>query len=450
MAVQVNTRELVLQTLLEINKEGQYGHIAIRNTLEKYQYLEKQERAFITRVCEGTQENRIKIDYMINQFSKIKVEKMKPVIREILRSSVYQMFFMDSVPDNAVCDEAVKLTRKKGFYNLTGFINGVLRQMARKKKSIVFPEKSKEKEYLSIEYSVPEWMAEKFLKQFGFEKAEKILASFMEEKPLTVRIRKSQINKDEVIKSLESEGVQVEKAPYVENAYYLSGYDYLPALEAFRAGKIQVQDVSSMLVAEIAGVKEGDFVVDLCAAPGGKTLAVADKLNGTGTVLSRDVSQKKVDLIEENVARMGFHNVEASVKDATVFDSSIMDKADIVIADVPCSGLGVIGRKKDIKYNMNPEKIKSLVPLQREIMEKAACYVKPGGVMIYSTCTITKEENTGNIAWFISHYPYKLESIEPYISEELQCESTKEGYLQMLPGIHKSDGFFMARLRRME
>ena len=168
MAVQVNTRELVLQTLLEINKEGQYGHIAIRNTLEKYQYLEKQERAFITRVCEGTQENQIKIDYMINQFSKIKVEKMKPVIREILRSSVYQMFFMDSIPDNAVCDEAVKLTRKKGFYNLTGFINGVLRQMARRRKCIVFPEKSNEKEYLSIEYSVPEWMAEKFLKQFGF------------------------------------------------------------------------------------------------------------------------------------------------------------------------------------------------------------------------------------------------------------------------------------------
>ena len=131
-------------------------------------------------------------------------------------------------------------------------------------------------------------------------------------------------------------------------------------------------------------------------------------------------------------------------------DSSIMDQADVVIADVPCSGLGVIGRKKDIKYNMTLEKIKSLVPLQREILEKAACYVKPGGVLIYSTCTITKEENTGNIAWFISNYPYKLESIEPYICEELHCKTTKDGYLQMLPGIHKSDGFFMARLRRVE
>ena len=205
-----------------------------------------------------------------------------------------------------------------------------------------------------------------------------------------------------------------------------------------------------MLVAEIAGIKAGDFVVDLCAAPGGKTLAVADKLNGTGKVSSRDVSQKKVELIQENVTRMGFHNIEASVKDATVFDSSIMDQADVVIADVPCSGLGVIGRKKDIKYNMTLEKIKSLVPLQREILEKAACYVKPGGVLIYSTCTITKEENTGNIAWFISIYPYKLESIEPYICEELHCKTTKDGYLQMLPGIHKSDGFFMARLRRVE
>ena len=286
---------------------------------------------------------------------------------------------MDSIPDNAVCDEAVKLTRKKGFYNLTGFINGVLRQMARRRKSIVFPEKSNEKEYLSIEYSVPEWMAEKFLKQFGFEKTEKILASFMQERPLTVRIRKSEINKEEVLESLKSEGIQVEKAPYLENAYYLSGYDYLPALEAFRAGKIQVQDVSSMLVAEIAGIKAGDFVVDLCAAPGGKTLAVADKLNGTGKVSSRDVSQKKVELIQENVTRMGFHNIEASVKDATVFDSSIMDQADVVIADVPCFGAWSNRQKEryQIQYDFGKNQI--LSSTSKRNSGKSSLLCKTGG-----------------------------------------------------------------------
>ena len=190
--------------------------------------------------------------------------------------------------------------------------------------------------------------------------------------------------------------------------------------------------------------------MDLCAAPGGKTLAVADKLNGTGKVSSRDVSQKKVELIQENVTRMGFHNIEASVKDATVFDSSIMDQADVVIADVPCSGLGVIGRKKDIKYNMTLEKIKSLVPLQREILEKAACYVKPGGVLIYSTCTIGAEENQYNVKWFLENYPFVLESIDPYICDELKGKTTSAGYLQLLPGIHKSDGFFIARLKRIK
>ena len=450
MAGRINIRELILGILLEINQEEQYSHIAIRNTLSKYQYLEKQDRAFITRVCEGTQENQIRIDYIINQFSKIQVEKMKPVIREILRSSVYQLIYMDHVPDSAVCDEAVKLARKKGFYNLTGFVNGVLRQIARSKENLTFPEKEDGINYLSIQYSVPEWLAERFLEQYGFDTAEKIFQSFMEEAPLTVRIRQHLTEKEKVIESLEAEGVQVEKAPYVENGYYLKGYDYLPALTAFRMGNLQVQDVSSMLVAEIAAPKEGDFVVDLCAAPGGKTLAVADKLKDTGKVDARDVSPRKVELIQENVRRMDVHNVVVSVKDATEFDTAIVEKADIVLADVPCSGLGVIGRKTDIKYKMTPEKQKELVNLQRKILENAAFYPKPGGVLIYSTCTLGIEENLGNILWFTANYPYKLESLDPYIDAELHSAATEKGYLQMIPGVHKSDGFFMARLRRME
>ena len=199
MAGRINIRELILGILLEINQEEQYSHIAIRNTLSKYQYLEKQDRAFITRVCEGTQENQIRIDYIINQFSKIQVEKMKPVIREILRISVYQLIYMDHVPDSAVCDEAVKLARKKGLYNLTGFVNGVLRQIARSKENLTFPEKEDGINYLSIQYSVPEWLAERFLEQYGFETAEKIFQSFMEEAPLTVRIRQHLTEKEKEI-----------------------------------------------------------------------------------------------------------------------------------------------------------------------------------------------------------------------------------------------------------
>ena len=445
---QVNTRELILGILLEVNKEGQYSHLVIRSTLEKYQYLEKQERAFITRVCEGTLEYKIRLDYILNQFSTVPAEKMKPVIRELLRSSVYQILYMDSVPDSAVCNEAVKLARKKGFYNLTGFVNGVLRKIAREYGSIRFPGKDQPEEYLSVIYSMPKWLVQRFLEQYGFEKTEKMLESFLKEKLTTIRIREYLVDKKAVLESLERQQVTVEKAPYIENAYYLKNYDYLPALEAFRMGTVQVQDVSSMLVGDIADPKEGDYVIDLCAAPGGKTLCIADKLKGTGRVDARDISRSKTDLIRENAIRQSFLNVVVSEKDALQLDSDSLEKADILIADVPCSGLGVMGRKTDIKYKMNPAKIQELAGLQRQILEQASTYVKPGGTLIYSTCTITNEENLDNVKWFTEHFPYELESLDPYLCKELQSETTAKGYLQLLPGVHQCDGFFIARMKR--
>ncbi len=448
MNQQVNTRELILGILLEVNKEGQYSHLVIRSTLEKYQYLEKQERAFITRVCEGTLEYKLRLDYILNRFSTVPAEKMKPVIRELLRSSVYQILYMDSVPDSAVCNEAVKLARKKGFYNLTGFVNGVLRKIAREYGSIRFPGKEEPEEYLSVIYSMPKWLVQRFLEQYGFEKTEKMLEAFLKEKPTTIRIREYLVEKEAVLESLKSQKVTVEKAPYVENAYYVKDYDYLPVLDAFRVGSIQVQDVSSMLVGDIAAPKEGDYVIDLCAAPGGKTLCIADKLKGTGRVDARDISRTKTDYIRENAIRQNFLNVVVTEKDATQLDSDSLEKADIVLADVPCSGLGVMGRKTDIKYKLNPAKIQELAGLQREILEQASTYVKPGGTLIYSTCTIGKEENQDNVEWFLEHYPYELESLDPYLCEELRSETTKKGYLQLLPGVHKCDGFFIARLKR--
>lgn len=448
MINKVNLRELVLGILLEINKEGQHSHLVIRSTLEKYQYLEKQERAFITRVCEGTLEYKLRLDYILDQYSSVPVEKMKPVIREILRSSVYQLLYMDNVPDSAVCDEAVKLARKKGFYNLTGFVNGVLRKVARDYSSIYFPEKNQPIEYLSVLYSMPKWLVEKFLAEYGFEKTEKMLEAFLKEKPTTIRIRQHLVDKDAVLDSLKRQNVTVEPAPYVKNAYYIKNYDYLPALEAFRMGNIQVQDVSSMLVGEVADPKEGDYVIDLCAAPGGKTLCIADKLKGTGRIDARDISRTKTDLIRENAIRQNFLNVVVSEKDATQLDSESFEKADILIADVPCSGLGVIGKKTDIKYNITQTGIAELVNLQRKILEQASTYVKPGGTLIYSTCTINREENIENVRWFVENYPYELESIDDYLCEELRSDTTKEGYLQLLSGVHDCDGFFIARLKR--
>lgn len=443
-----NIRENILEILTEINEEGEYSHIAIRRGLEKLLYLPKQERAFLTRVCEGTTEYRLQIDYIIDQFSSVKVEKMKPVIRNILRSAVYQMRWMDSVPDSAVCNEAVKLAQKKGFYNLKGFVNGVLRNIMRNKEQLKFPGEDRPVDALSVRYSMPRWLVERWIGQYGRKTTEIMLADFMKERPTTVRCRQYMTSREVAVKSMEEQGVKVEQAPYLDYAYYISGYDYLPSLESFFLGRIQPQDVSSMLVGEIAAPKEGSYCIDLCAAPGGKSLHLADKLKGTGRVEARDLTEYKVDLIRENIERSGLENIYARRKDALVFDPADKDAADLVLADVPCSGYGVIGHKTDIKYKMTPAKEADLVLLQRRILHNAAQCVQPGGTLIYSTCTINPRENEENVCWFLEHYPFEAESLNPYLPEELRGGTAEEGWLQLLPGIHKCDGFFIARLVR--
>ena len=444
----INPREMILEILLQI-EEGEHSHIAIRSALSKYQFLPRQERAFITRVCEGTLEYRIQIDYILDSFSKVTVDKMKPPIREILRSAVYQLRYMDNVPDSAVCNEAVKLTQRKGFYNLKPFVNGVLRTIAREMDQVKFPSREENLvRSLSVEYSMPEQLVERWLEAYGEETTEKILKDFLEEKPLTVRCRTYLNSQEAIVKSLTDQGVKVEPAPYLPYACHISGFDHILALDAFINGKILVQDVSSMLVAEAADPQKGDYVIDVCAAPGGKSLHVGDKMEGFGTVDARDVSQYKVNLIEENIRRTNSINVQAKVQDATIFDQESELLADIVLADVPCSGYGVIGKKPDIKYRVTPQKQEEIVILQRTILDRAANYVKPRGTLIFSTCTIAKEENEENMMWFLQNYPFKLESLDPCLPEELHSETTALGYLQLLPGVHKTDGFFIAKFRR--
>lgn len=451
MANEFDARAVALEILMEINQEKEYSHLVIRNALDKIQYIPKQERAFINRLVEGTLEYQIRIDYVLNQFSSVKVSKMKPVIRNLLRMGVYQLLFMDSVPDAAACNEAVKLAQKKGFYSLKGFVNGVMRNVAREKYKIQYPQRKEDAaSYLSVYFSMPQWLVQRWIAAYGEDVTEIMLRDFLEEKPTTIRCQQYRMNPEMTISSLRDQGVKVEKAPYVENAYYISEYNHLAGLKSFIMGRFVVQDVSSMLVAEAAAPKKGDYVIDLCAAPGGKSIHIADKLEGTGMVDARDLTDYKVQLIRENIARVQVGNMMASKKDATVSDKDAAGKADIVLADVPCSGLGVISKKTDIKYRVDEDEIQELVILQRRILHNASAYVKPGGTLIYSTCTITPEENLENVRWFTENYPYELESLNPYISEELHNAQTAEGYLQLLPGMQKTDGFFLARLKRKD
>lgn len=449
----VNIRAVVLDILTEIEKEGEFSHITINNALLKYQYLDRTQRAFINRLSLGTIECRIEMDYILNQYSKTPVNKMKPLIRRIMRMAVYQIIYMENVPDSAACNEAVKLAAKRGFTGLKGFVNGVLRNISRNKDNITYPDKAKEtKKYLSVKYSMPEWIIELWNTNMSYEEIEDILAGMKKDKKTYIRCNTLKGSTDYIKKILEEEGVTVTEVSGLSYAYEISGYDYLTALKSFNEGLYQIQDISSMMAGEYVKPSTDSLIVDVCAAPGGKSINAALKLaeaaydnkdipeSGiskevlkgiTGRVIARDVSDYKASLIDDNVARLGITYIDVEVHNALEFDEELEGKADIVIADLPCSGLGIMGRKPDIRYNITKEKIDDIISLQRDILKVVSRYVKTGGTLVYSTCTINRAENEDNADWICNTLGF-----------------SKDGeYRQMLPSAKAdNDGFFVAGL----
>lgn len=426
-----NTREIVLDLLLAAERGEDYSHRLIKAVLDKYDYLAAREKAFMKRLAEGAIERKIQLDYVLDQFSGVPARKMKPLIRCLMRMSAYQLLYMDSVPDSAVCNEAVKLASKRKFQNLKGFVNGVLRNLSRNKEQIRWPVREKEPDvWMSVMYSMPLWLVQLWNDQYGRERTVGMLEALSEIHPVSIRFRGS-LDKTAVlgyIAQMERLGVQVTPSPYLPYAYLLEKAEGPASLPGYEEGAFTVQDVSSMLAVEAAEIKQGDFVMDICAAPGGKSLLAAER---AARVLSRDVSEGKLALIEENAIRMQADNLTVELWDATVTDDTYMEKADVVLMDVPCSGLGVMGKKRDIKYHVTPQSLSEIVALQKKIVSASWQYVKPGGTLLYSTCTVRKEENEEMCSWICEEYPFTLESSR-----------------QLFPGEDDCDGFFFARLRR--
>lgn len=450
---QINTRQLVMEMLLTVTKpvesgQSEYSHIVIREVLNKYNYLSQQEKSFIKRLFEGTLERMIEIDYVINQYSKVKVNKMKPVIRTIMRMGVYQIIYMDAVPDSAACNESVKLAQKKGFATLKGFVNGVLRNIARNKENIEYPS-------LSVKYSMPEWIVEKWSKDLGVEITEKVLEGLLAEHPVTIRFRdliNFEAKAEKVKQAIEKQNGKMTSHKYLPYAYHISKTDDITKLPGYEEGTFVIQDVSSMLAIESLfdnmQTKDGFKVLDICAAPGGKSMLAADVLNREGVacyeILSRDLSEYKVSIMDENYRRCGLDNIHAQVWDATELDETIVGKMDVVIADVPCSGLGVIGKKRDIKYKVTHETTVQIVELQRDILKNAVKYLKPHGRLLFSTCTINSGENEENFEWIKNELGMKPLSLNNVLPKDIESETAENGYIQLLPGIHDTDGFFVS------
>lgn len=431
----MTTREILLQMLMEILEKGKFCHKVIGAVLEKYAYLSRSDRAFIKRVCTGCVERKIQLDYVLDQFSRTKTDKMKPVIRTILRMGVYQILFMEKVPDSAACNEAVKLAVKKGFGSLRGFVNGVLRNIARQKEHIAWPRREEDEiAFLNIMYSMPAWIIRMWEETYGIAKTEQILKGLLEERPLTIRMDESldDTEKAQLLYEMKQAGVLVSPCRELDYAYRISHLESPDKLPGFAKGRWMIQDLGSMLVTQFAGIKSGDVVIDVCGAPGGKALHAAAKTGSRGQVYVRDLTPDKIALIEDNLKRTDYHNVTVQRMDATVFNEASLAKADVLIADLPCSGLGVIGRKPDIKYRICPEELVKIAALQRQILKTVYPYVKKGGILLYSTCTLNQKENEENAAFITDNLPFAL-------------EETK----QLLPGIDGTDGFFMARFKRI-
>ena len=453
----VNEREIVLDMFLSL-KDGKPSHIVLKDTLDNYLYLDKASRGFITRLYEGSIEKMIYLDFVINSFSKTPVKKLKPIIKILMETAVYQIFFMDRVPVSAAINEAVKLVKKRGLAGLSGFVNGVLRNIARNKENITLPDKDKEYiRYLEVKYSMPKEVTEHFMEEYGNAQTEEILEAFEKKQPIVARVNGTRLTREELVKKLTEEDVKVSTDTVFPESLKILELDSLNFLESFENGDFVIQDESSQFIGKIAELPLNAKVLDLCAAPGGKALLMAEKPE-VEKIVACDISKRKTGLMEENINRLGIEKVITMVNDATVFNKKFEEDFDMVICDLPCSGLGVIGRKRDIKYNITENKIKELAKLQRDILENAKKYVKKGGYLIFSTCTMSKLENEENfklISEFSGFSPVDFsdkikDSVVRYKAGSRLLSEAEKGYIRLIPGELDTDGFFISEFMREE
>ena len=460
-------REAVLEILAKIREDGTYSHIAVKEVLDRCERegMDRRQRAFAKRLAEGVTERRIELDDIIRRYTK-KGVRIRPVIRDILRMGIFQILYMDAVPDPAACNEAVKLTKAMGKKELAGFVNGILRTVVREKgkiqemhgsgsirgtgftKNSDRPDSPAEK---SRRYSMPEWIIRMWEEQLGAEETEKLLAALLEIRPVVIRFddRCSCERREQVLAQMKEMGVTVQSGRFLPYCRELTGTDSISALPGYREGLWTVQDESSMMVAEAAGLSGGENVLDICAAPGGKSMHCASKLISSGKpghVHAFDLSKGKVALIEKNVRRMHLTNVTAAQRDALMpIPDEEKETADVLLCDLPCSGLGVIGRKRDIKYHVTPEQLEELSDLQKRILRGAVSYLKEGGVLIYSTCTVNRGENEQIAAFIEEELGLMPDPLAPYLPKELVSERPDTHQLQLLPHVHGTDGFYLAR-----
>ncbi len=403
--------------LLKFERGKTYINLALNEVFSKNDVSEL-ERSFATELTCGCLKNRLLLDYVISRFSKIKIRKMSAQVRTILEIGAFQIIMLDRVPDSAACDESVKLARKFAGRS-RGFVNGVLRSLCRGKNDIVYPDRADdEAEYLSVMFSFPKWMVEHIISDYGIDTCEKILAAA--NKAYSPYIRQNRLkNSDNFIGLLEADGINAEPEPEIEGCFKVHGSLNISESDTYKNGLYTIQNRSSQSAALALEPKPGMFVIDMCAAPGGKTTHIAELMNNQGEIRAFDIHEHKIDLINAAAKRLGIDIIKAEARDASVPASDFIGKADRVLLDAPCSGLGVIHSKPDIRWTRRESDIDELVKIQRKLLDVAAEYVKYGGILVYSTCTILKTENERQIDRFLEkHCDFKLVSQKTLLTHE--------------------------------
>lgn len=444
----MEAREAALKVLYNIEAEKAYSNIALNKTFKCNEFT-KLDRNFITELVYGTLENLIFVDYVIQQFSTMKLKKVNPWTLNLLRLGTYQIFFLDKVPDFAAVNESVNLS-KIYCKRASGFINGILRNMIRNKENIELPNKEKEfKKFLSVKYSHPQWMVERFLAYFSKDFTEELLRFNNETPKLHIRVNTLKVSVEEVVRFLQEKDIQVNRNPYISEAITVEeGFSQLEELDIYIKGLIHIQDFSSMLVAKILDPKEGQFIIDVCSAPGGKTTHMAQLMNNKGRILARDIHEHKLKLIKSNANRLGVKMIDVEKFDGKDLDEDLIETADKVLVDAPCSGLGIIRRKPEIKYRKEPDDMKTITELQLLILTNASRYVKREGELLYSTCTIDPNENQKIVERFLKqHSNYELIDIN-HLYKSIVPGEHKGNMIQLYPHLHGTDGFFIAKLKK--
>lgn len=443
-------REIAVSILVK-TQAGSYSNLLLSQYLNDN--ITQKDRALITQLVNGVIQNKLLLDYIMSQFSKIKLSKLTPFVKNAIRLGIYQVYFLDRVPDFAAVNESVNLVKKNEGRKAANFTNAVLRNVLRHKEMLSFPEKDKDiTKYLSVYYSFPPWMVKRWLGLFGADFTEKLCRAFNEPPCLCIRVNTLLTNRNNLLQRLKDEGVHAVPGKFADEAIYILQSPPIHQLKSFEDGLFTVQDESSIIASLAVDPKANEQVLDVAAAPGGKSTHMAALMQNQGTIVSWDIHPHRVKLIEENASRLKASIVKTRVKDAKILDETMMGSFDRVLIDAPCSGLGVIRRKPDIKWSKKPDDIKALRNEQEHIFFVCSKYVKPGGVLVYSTCSIEPKENEELVEDFLAkNQEFAYDDLRKSLPETLHDElKSPYGYITLYPHIHGTDGFFVARLKRLK